>query len=282
MVLGIDFTSSPRRAKRITCLYCTLDDNVLRADHLKEWRNFYELESALAAPGPWIAGIDFPFGQARKFIEGIGWPRAWADYVRHAHKLGRKEFRLSLDKYRATRPEGDKEHRRKTDIAAGSISPQKLYGVPVGLMFFEGAPRLINAGVTVPGLQTGDKDRIVVEAYPKIVARKVIGKQSYKSDTKKMQTNDQRTVRHNLLNRIIAGELNEYGFRVVAPDGLADDPTGDEIDALLCAIQAGWSWTQCLKGFGAPMDCDAAEGWIADPSLCLPSFPDISSGTPTR
>lgn len=59
------------------------------------------------------------------------------------------------------RPPGDKEHRRVTDIAAGSISPQKIYGVPVGLMFFEGAPRLIKSGVTIPILQTGDPSRIV-------------------------------------------------------------------------------------------------------------------------
>jgi hypothetical protein len=55
-----------------------------------------------------------------------------------------------LEVYRSHRPFGDKEHRRKTDIAASSISPQKLYGVPVGLMFFEGAPRLVKSGVTIP------------------------------------------------------------------------------------------------------------------------------------
>jgi hypothetical protein len=46
--------------------------------------------------------------------------------------LGRGAFRKALDAYRASRPAGDKEHRRETDVAAGSISPQKLYGTPVG------------------------------------------------------------------------------------------------------------------------------------------------------
>jgi hypothetical protein len=32
---------------------------------------------ALQRPGLWIADIDFPFGQARRFIETIGWPRSW-------------------------------------------------------------------------------------------------------------------------------------------------------------------------------------------------------------
>jgi hypothetical protein len=34
MVLGIDFTSRPRREKPIRCLSCALDDGVLRADYL--------------------------------------------------------------------------------------------------------------------------------------------------------------------------------------------------------------------------------------------------------
>ena len=195
IVLGIDFTSRPRRGKPITCLSCVLDGNVLRADHLREWQTFDEFEAALTTAGLWIAGIDFPFGQSRKFIESIGWPRRWADYVRHAHALGREEFRFSLDRYRANRPKGDREHRRRTDSAAGSSSPQKLYRVPVGLMFFEGARRLIDAKVTIPGLQTGGPDRIVVEAYPGILARKVIGRQSYKNDTKRKQTSDQRMAR---------------------------------------------------------------------------------------
>ena len=115
-------------------------------------------------PGRGSPGIDFPFGQARRFIETIGWPRGWEDYVRHAQSLTRSEFRAELNAYRMTRRSGDKEHRRQTDIAAGSVSPQKLYGVPVGLMFFEGAPRLVASNVTIPMLQYGDPKRIVVEA----------------------------------------------------------------------------------------------------------------------
>jgi hypothetical protein len=92
-------------------------------------------------------------------------------------------------------------------IAAGSISPQKLYGVPVGLMFFEGAHRLVKAGVTSPGMQIGDPERVVVEAYPGIVARSLIGRTSYKSDLKKRQTNDQLAARRHILNEIAGGLL---------------------------------------------------------------------------
>jgi hypothetical protein len=162
---------------------------------------FDGFEAALRRPGPWIAGIDFPFGQARKFIKTIGWPRTWQGYVDHVSSMDRKEFRSALDNHRANRPAGDKEHRRVCDSAAGSISPQKLYGTPVGLMFFEGTPRLRKAGVTIPGLQQGDPDRIVVDVYPGVLARTMIGRRPYKQDTRKKQTKGQYEARKELLQK---------------------------------------------------------------------------------
>lgn len=267
-VYGIDFTSSPKRSKPITCLACTLDGNHLEAGELHEWTNFEEFEAALEQPGPWIAGIDFPFGQARRFVETIGWPDTWQGYVDHVATMTRKEFRAALDAYREPRPEGDKEHRRKTDIAAGSISPQKLYGTPVGLMFYEGAPRLRKTGVTIPHLQQGDPNRIALEAYPGVLARHLIGKRSYKQDTKAKQTPEQRQARKELLAKIKSGALlPTHGITVDAPDHLADDPGADHLDALLCAIQAAWAYGQRRNNYGAPKDLDALEGWIADPTI---------------
>jgi hypothetical protein len=267
-VLGIDFTSSPSRRKPITCLHCELNDGVLRSNTLEEWSDIELFANALNRPGPWIAGIDFPFGQSRTFINNIRWPNSWAAYVSHAASLGRSGFRQTLDDYRRLRPFGDKEHRRATDIAASSISPQKLYGVPVGLMFFEGAQRILNSGVTVPGLRTGDPIRIVVEAYPGVLAKAIVGRASYKNDSRRKQTDVQRQTRQILLDHILTGTVaSRYGFHVEAPRSLANDPTGDRLDALLCAMQAAWAWTMKEAGYGAPPDADPLEGWIADPTL---------------
>ncbi len=256
-VYGIDFTSRPRRAKPITRLQCTLTDQRLRAVKLTEWEDFGGFEAALRRPGPWIAGIDFPFGQARRFIETIGWPSTWAGYVAHAESLGRQGFRAALDAYRASRPPGDKEHRRATDRAAGSISPQKPYGTPVGLMFFGGAPRLRAAKVTIPGLQDGDADRIVVESYPGILARTLIGRRGYKQDTKAKQTQEQHQARKALLKIIQRGGVQQtHGITVAAPDHVADDPGADHLDALLCAIQAAWAWTQRDNHYSQPHHTD--------------------------
>jgi hypothetical protein len=52
-------------------------------------------------------------------------------------------------------------------------------------MFFEGLPRLLDAGVTIPYVQVGDPRRIVVEAYPGVLARQLIGRRSYKSAARK-------------------------------------------------------------------------------------------------
>ena len=267
-ILGIDFTSRPNRRKAITCLNCTFNNRVLHAGALEEWTEFSAFEEALQRPGPWIAGMDFPFGQSRRFIENIGWPEDWRDYVIYAQSLGRNGFRHALDTYRQNRAKGDKEHRRRTDVAAGSISPQKLYGVPVGLMFFEGAPRLVESGVTIPFLQHGDPERIVIEAYPGVLVRQIIYRRKYKDDTKNKQTAEQRKARYDILAGLRGEYLGaRYGIKIEAPDSLCEDPTGDQIDALLCAIQAAWAWRNRANNFGAPLSVDPLEGWIAYPTV---------------
>ena len=232
-IVGIDFTSRPKKAKPLTCQICNFDGDILRADRLIEWASFDGFETFLNSEGPWVAGIDFPFGLARRFIENIGWPREWRGYVEHA---------------------------------ASSISPQKLNGVPVGLMFFEGTPRLLQAGVTVPGMIDGDPKRIVVEAYPGVLAKRLIGRRSYKQDDPKKQSEEQKAARLELLGKILNNDCyNDYGFAVEAPLDHARDPTGDRLDALFCAMQAAWSWCRRDGKFGSPTLLDPLEGWIADP-----------------
>ncbi len=268
-IIGIDFTSRPSKSKPLTCLICNFDGAVLIANELVMWPSYDGFENFLSSPGPWVAGIDFPFGQSRRFIKNVGWPDEWQDYIKLVSLMKRSEFRSMLDEYRKLRPFGDKEHRRSTDIAASSISPQKLYGVPVGLMFFEGAPRLLKAKVLVPGITDGDPNRIVVEAYPGVLAKRLIGRRSYKQDNSKKQTSDQASARADLLDKIlIGGSAEEYGFRVEAPRDLCDDPTGDTLDTLMCAMQAAWAWTQREATFGAPLNLDPSEGWISDPVTC--------------
>ena len=275
-VYGIDFTSRPSLKKPITCLECRLIGNVLQVVETGRWKcfeEFEEFERFLTRPpaGPqWIAGIDCPFGMPRKFIENMTWPTRWADYIdQKVEALDRRGWRKTLEDYKRPRRYGDKEHRRDTDIAARSLSPQKLYGTPVGLMFFEGAPRLRKAGVMIPGLQDGCPERLVVEAYPGVVVRNLVGKKvSYKADSKGKQTDCHLRTRKLIIKKLVDGTAEKiYGITVqnLTDPCFANDPTGDRLDALLCSVQAAWAWRSGAPNFGLPTPICPTEGWIADP-----------------
>jgi len=70
---------------------------------------------------------------------------------------------------------GDKLHLRSVDKRANSRSPMMLYGVPVGRMFFRGAPRLVKSGARIIPCRPSPDTRIVVEAYPALVAEAMLG-----------------------------------------------------------------------------------------------------------
>jgi len=92
-IFGIDFTSSPGPRKPITCIQAELSGKYLRVRSLDRWTSFSQFEAALEQTGPWIAGIDFPFGQSNTFIKNIGWPTDWAGYVGYVSRMTRQEFR---------------------------------------------------------------------------------------------------------------------------------------------------------------------------------------------
>lgn len=275
-IRGIDFTSAPSRRKPISCAKAAFDGRLLSFERLIRWKDFREFEQALRETGPWIAAIDFPFGQSRRLIENL-WtaigrplPKTWSDYVSHFADMGKQQFRRVLTDYRSLRPKGDKHHKRKCDELAKSQSPQTLDFTPVGLMFFEGAPRLLSAGVHVPHLRKGDARRTVLEGYPGVLARSIIGKRSYKNDTK--PTEDHHAARREMLTKLINGDCQRhFGFRLQIQEQesikLVEDPGGDDLDALLCAVQAAWGWKQRKNNYGAPKCVDRLEGWICDPGV---------------
>lgn len=72
-VFGIDLTSKPSRRKPITRAICELKGDVSTFIALETFAPFASFEDFLSTGGPWIAGLDFPFGQAQRFVETIGW-----------------------------------------------------------------------------------------------------------------------------------------------------------------------------------------------------------------
>jgi hypothetical protein len=255
-VLGVDFTSAPRRAKPIVVARGLVLRSELEITSIKKLETFEEFEALLSGPGPWIGGFDFPFGLPRELVRDLGWPTKWIDLVDFCANLSRLEFRGILDGYRATRTVGRKYAHRKTDLPAGSSSPMKLVNPPVALMFHEGAPRLADAGVHIPGLAEGDRARIALEAYPGLFARSVVGSTSYKNDAKSKQTPARRLARER-----IAAALRVKTSSALEKQ-LIDDASGDSLDAVICAAQAAWGWRRRQRNFGLPPRVDPVEGWI--------------------
>jgi hypothetical protein len=266
-IYGIDFTSRPSAKKPLTCAIASFDGVTLTLDELVRWAEFEAFEESLVRPSPWVMGIDFPFAQSRKFIENIGWPTEWSQYVSLVGKMTRTQFRAVFENYKSTRAAGDKQHRRVCDTRARAQSPQTLYYTPVGLMFFEGAPRLLKSGAYLPYHQTAMNDRVVVEAYPGVLARAMIGPRSYKNDDRRKQPARLYQARLDILTQLAERSFALFGFSTSAPMSLAQDPSGDELDAWLCAIQAAWAASRGDGRFGAPRELDPLEGWIADPSI---------------
>jgi hypothetical protein len=269
-IYGIDFTSKPTRAKPITCAEASLQHGVLSIQALDELVSFDEFDGLLSIEGPWVAGMDFPFGQSRRFISNMEWPEDWDEYIALVSAMDRGEFVHLLEAYKADRPYGDKEHKRVIDQRAGSISPQKLYGIPVGKMFFEGAPRLLKSPASIIPMRKNNDTRVVVEAYPSVIARRFIERRPYKNDTPAKQTEELRAARIALLAALQSPAFIEvYGFELLLPAKLGkvcgEDSTGDRLDAILCCIQASWAWLRREQDYGVPAEVDAAEGWIPDP-----------------
>lgn len=268
-IYGLDFTSSPTQRKPITCAHCELQDTILTVNDCLKMPSFAEFEAFLAIDGPWLAALDFPCGQPRKLIANLGWPRNWQDYMHIISAMSKVEFEDTLHSYRATRSTGDKLHLRATDQLAGAISPMMLHRVPVGKMFFQGATRLDASGISILPCRPTSDTRIAVEGYPTLVARKFIGRRSYKSDVRGQQTIEKEMARREIVEGLRSAQVRKwYGLLVEMMDEtremLIGDAMGDMLDAVLCAVQAGWAYMQRERGYGIPAECDRDEGWIVD------------------
>ena len=223
-----------------------------------------EFEALLAAPGPWLGAFDFPFGLPRGFVDGLGLGHSAAEVNAglQARCADRMAFRALVDAWGQTRPAGQRLLHRATDRALGeltSTSPLQTRYVPVGFMYFEGLPRLLAAGLHLPGLHDGDPARVALEGYPGALAHALIGRRSYKNSTEP----DRLIARKDLVDALEQGRapgVPRLKLSHAQRDALVADASGDRLDAVLCLAQAAWAEAQ--PGFGLPVGLDPVEGWI--------------------
>lgn len=268
-VYGVDFTSAPGPGRPIAVAQCELSGDRLAVRDLLRLRSFEQLERGLERPGPWIAGFDFPFGQARTLVRDLEWPEGWEGYVARVGETSRQELGDLLELYRAARNPGDKERFRATDRPSRAQPASKVRNPPLVFMFQEGAPRLLRSPLHVVPCRPTDDDRIAVEAYPALVARALVGRRSYKGSSR--DTPFRHDARRDVVKLLRSDRLRErYGLEVelghFLADGMVRDARGDLLDAVLAAVQAAWAWQRRGERFGIPEGADPREGWIVDPA----------------
>lgn len=263
-LLGVDFTSVPSRRKPITVAHGQLVGGVLRLESVQALPDMASFEALLAAPGPWLGAFDFPFGLPRVFVDELGLGAdvgAVGDTV-HARCADRRAFQALVDDWAAARPPGQRLPHRVTDRAlagVSSTSPLQTRYVPVGFMWFEGMPRLLAAGLHLPGLRAGDATRVALEGYPGALAYALIGRRSYKNDADAARL----IARKDMVEALEQGRVPDVPRLKLAHaqrDALVDDASGDRLDAVLCLVQAAQAAAR--PGWGLPPAVDPVEGWI--------------------
>jgi len=266
-LIGCDFSSSPSRRKPIVLASGRMHGHRVQLEALRTFDTLEAFGQWLALPGEWLGGFDLPFGLPRELVETLGWPTDWAACMDHYAALNRAQIREQFAAFCDARPVGGKFAHRAADRPAGSSPSMKWVNPPVAYMMHAGVPLLRQAGVHLPGLCEGDRKRVALEAYPGLLAREVVGNTSYKSDDKAKQTPERLLARRELLGALERGQTR-LGLRLVASHALlnrlADDPSGDALDATLCLMQAAWAWGQHQAGhprYGL-QPCDPLEGWI--------------------
>jgi hypothetical protein len=80
-IVGVDFTSAPRRSKPIVAAHGRAQGLRLRIDALAALPDFDAFERLLAQPGPWVGGFDFPFGLPQALLADLLWPKNWRPLV---------------------------------------------------------------------------------------------------------------------------------------------------------------------------------------------------------
>ena len=268
LLAGCDFSSSPTARKPIVVALGSESGGRVSLASLHKFPTIAAWREWLMTPGPWVCGFDFPFGLPRELVHTLGWPAEWLASIRHYSAMERAVIREAFVAFCAARPVGGKFAHRATDVPAGSSPSMKWVNPPVAWMLHAGVPALLDAGVHIPALHEGDASRVALEAYPGLLARELLARRSYKSDTREKQTPDRLIARNDLVTGLELGRTR-LGLRLrvthAQRDVLLADASGDSLDAVLCLMQAAWAQRQHAAGaprYGLPAEVDPLEGWI--------------------
>jgi hypothetical protein len=216
-VYGLDFTSNPTKAKRLTLAVCSLDGVTLKVERLerlesKKDGDFVQFENWLNGKGKWseekqwVAGIDFPFGMPIETVNHFCWfsdpsqEQSWKAYMKQiTHMYSTPyDFRECIEGWRHTAKLGKSGDpmrvriSRLTDKLANSGSPMNYFPPPVCPMFYQGARRLasLEESISIIPVRSVQAERVIIEAYPRLVVDVFISsKEHYKEKSTKKGEN---------------------------------------------------------------------------------------------
>lgn len=288
-VIGIDFSSAPKRNKPIVVALGRLKNNLCKSkiklnffvilDSFLELESLNEFNDFLSSSKNWVGGFDLPFGMPRSLVENYQWPVSWSNFAKFYCAQEKSYLRSCFKAWCDSRPAGKKYAWRQADIAAGSSSAMRWTNPPVAWMMHAGLMKMLNQNLLFPAHNypiSADKIyenfiknnnnkklfKIALEAYPALTAR-LVTKKSYKSDDKKKQNSDRMLNRRAILQSLVndgAGLnlkllVSQEMSRVLLQDG-----KGDFLDSTICMLQASSSILR--KNFGFSKYVDPLEGWI--------------------
>jgi Protein of unknown function (DUF429) len=264
-LLGVDFTSAPRKKKPITCAWGTLHAHGLTLGTFEPCESFECYVDLLKREHDWIGAFDMPFGLPREFVAEQGWPTAWVGYTKAALALTRQELVARCRAYAAVREPGQKLAYRATDRPAKSSSAMWWMNPPVVLMYHAGVRCLLEAKVRIEPCRRVTSTRIAVEAYPGLLQKR-LGVGSYKQDIVAKQTLEQKENRKQFIEKIGHFAPQVLGFSCAISRGhkeqMVEDASGDTLDAYVCLVQAAYAAHRKNSNYGFPADTPANEGWI--------------------
>ncbi len=266
-LLGVGFHDRPSPRRPIWLAHGLVVEGGLELAGFEQATSLAHFELLLAAPGPWLGAFDFPFGLARELVEARAWPLRWEQLVPALERLGRVALAAQLRDFCAGRPRGRRFALRATERVAGAQPAMGRIGTRHALRCQAGAPRLLSAGVAIPGIREGDSRRIALEGNPALAAMPVTrgvwrsGVRSGRGDVRELE-------RERLVDALERGHPSlGVQVRLARADRAAviADDRGGRLAALLCLAQAQWARGQA--NWGAPAPLDALEGWIVGAEL---------------
>lgn len=247
-IYGVDYTCAMGRSKPNIVCHAQLTGNALKFRAFIEFRPLATFEDWLLNLQSGIVGIDAPFGLPLEFathlhsLSGALESPTWTTTAEHLSQFEMRAYEFMVKAFRDSRPKGNKEPRRAFDITYGGASPIKLYNPPVGRMLFRLTPVLANSTHSLWPMRLSDSPVMIVEVYPAIIPKRLLGGKSYKNDP--MGEQERPKNRQRILDFLTSSQVeNVLGYRL---SNLSEEDTqlcvqdrkGDRIDALIAAFEA--------------------------------------------